>query len=68
MSESLINSSSISQLKKTEPHYLEKLEVQLKELWAQYIHCLDKYGLNETTTSKRACICKYEFKSVQRLI
>lgn len=44
----LRSSASFSEVKKETPHSLEKLECQLKELWAQYIHCLDKYGLNET--------------------
>lgn len=44
----LIIESSDSQNEKTEISSLEKLELQLKEIWSQYIHCLDKYGLNET--------------------
>lgn len=32
-----------------EPQSLEEIEIQLKELWAQYVHCLDLYGLNETS-------------------
>jgi len=28
--------------------YINGLELQLKDLWSQYVSCLDKYGLNET--------------------
>jgi hypothetical protein len=33
--------------------YIHALERQLKELWSQYMKCLDEHGLNDTARSLR---------------